>query len=105
MGLFDFLRGPDMGQGLERFSRTPGAVLLDVRTPEEFSAGHIPGSQNVPLDALGRSALPEDPGTPLFLYCLSGARSRYAAALLRRAGYTDVTDLGGIHHYRGKVVK
>ena len=105
MGLFDFLRGPDMDRELERFSRTPGAVLLDVRTPEEFAAGHIPGSRNVPLDALGRSDLPEDLGAPLFLYCLSGARSRQAAALLRQAGYTDVTDLGGIHKYRGKVVK
>ena len=43
--------------------------------------------------------------TPLFVYCLSGVRSRQAAGLLRRMGYTDVTDLGGICNYRGKVVK
>lgn len=94
-----------MDAELERFRDTPGAVLLDVRTPEEYAAGHIPGSRNVPLDELHRSELPEDPETPLFVCCLSGARSRQAALLLRQAGYGDVTDLGGIHHYHGKVVQ
>ena len=94
-----------MDAELERFQSTPGAVLLDVRTPEEYAAGHIPGSRNVPLDELHRSELPEDPGTPLFVCCLSGARSRQAALLLRQAGYSDVTDLGGIQHYHGKVVR
>ena len=45
MGLFDFLRRPerpDMDAELERFRNAPGAVLLDVRTPEEYAAGHIP---------------------------------------------------------------
>ena len=108
MGLFDFLRRPerpDMDAELERFQSTPGAVLLDVRTPEEYAAGHIPGSRNVPLDDLPRSELPEDPATPLFVCCLSGARSRQAALLLRQAGSSSVTDLGGIQHYHGKVVR
>ena len=89
MGLFDFLRRPerpDMGAELERFRSTPGAVLLDVRTPEEYAAGHIPGSRNVPLDELHWSELPEDPGTPLFVCCLSGARSRQAAPAAAAGG-------------------
>ena len=105
MGLFDFMKRPDMGQELERFARTPGALLLDVRTEEEYAGGHIPGSRNVPLGTLGRAELPEDPETPLFVYCLSGARSRQAASVLRRAGYAPVTDLGGICNNRGKVVQ
>ena len=105
MGLFDFMKRSDMGQELERFARTPGALLLDVRTEEEYAGGHIPGSRNVPLGTLGRAELPEDPETPLFVYCLSGARSRQAASVLRRAGYAHVTDLGGICNYRGKVVQ
>lgn len=105
MGLFDFMKRPDMGQELERFARTPGAILLDVRTEEEYAGGHIPGSRNVPLGTLGRAELPADPETPLFVYCLSGARSRQAASVLRRAGYAHVTDLGGICNYRGKVVQ
>lgn len=106
MGLFDFLKRPDLERGLAQFSRTPGAVLLDVRTPEEFAAGHIPESQNIPLHMLGQAGqLPDSLETPLFVYCQSGVRSRQAVESLRRAGYSHVTDLGGICHYHGKVVK
>ena len=106
MGLFDFMKRPDMGQELERFARTPDALLLDVRTEEEYAGGHIPDSRNVPLHTLGQApSLPGARETPLFVYCLSGARSRQAAAILRRMGYSHVTDLGGICNYRGKVVQ
>ena len=106
MGFFGFLQRPDLGQGLERFAATPNALLLDVRTQEEYADGHIPESRNLPLQTLGRTELlPPARETPLFVYCLSGVRSRQAAGLLRRIGYTDVTDLGGICNYRGKVVK
>ena len=97
MGFFGFLQRPDLGQGLERFAATPNALLLDVRTQEEYADGHIPESRNLPLQTLGRTELlPPARETPLFVYCLSGVRSRQAAGLLRRMGYTDVTDLGGI---------
>lgn len=49
MGLFDGWKMPDIGQGVEEFRATPGAVLLDVRSRQEFQKGHIPGSRNVPL--------------------------------------------------------
>ena len=53
MGLFDwFARRPSLAEGLETWKSTPGAVLLDVRTPEEYRAGHIPGAQNLPLNRL-----------------------------------------------------
>ena len=103
MGFFSFLRGPDIHAGLAQFEATPGAVLLDVRTPQEYAQGHIPGSRNLPLqelDGIGQ-AVP-DRATPLFVYCLSGARSRQAAAMLGRMGYTGVTNIGGISGYRGE---
>lgn len=106
MGFLDFLKGPDMDRGVEQFTQTPGAVLLDVRTREEYGQGRVAGSQNLPLQEIGRAGdlIPEK-NTPVFVYCLSGARSRQAAAQLRRMGYTAVSDIGGISGYHGKVVR
>jgi len=104
MGFFDFLRGPDMAAGIEQLKNTPGGVLVDVRTPEEYRSGRIPGSVNVPLQTLDR--ISEQVGhkdVPLFVYCQSGARSRQAAAMLKSMGYTNVTNLGGMTAWRGKV--
>lgn len=96
--------GPGTGAGA--VCRHADALLLDVRTRRICGNGHIPESRNLPLQTLGRTELlPPARETPLFVYCLSGVRSRQAAGLLRRMGYTDVTDLGGICNYRGKVVK
>ena len=104
MGLLDFLRRPDINEGAARWASTPGALLLDVRTPAEFREGHIPGSRSLPLDdmVLATEHIPER-DTPIFLYCLSGARSRQAAYILRQLGYTAVTNIGGIKHYHGEV--
>ena len=78
--------------------------LVDVRTVAEYSEGHIPGSQNVPLQTLGAgSALTISKDTPLFVYCYSGARSRQAVGLLTRMGYTNIQNIGGISAYTGKV--
>lgn len=104
MGLFDFLSGPRIDQGVSEFRETPGAVLLDVRTPQEYREGHIPGSRNVPLQELHRVAsVAAEKDTPLFVYCHSGARSRQAVGELRRMGYLHVRNIGGIAAYTGKV--
>lgn len=105
MGWLDFFKGPDIDAGVAQFLGTPGAALLDVRTPQEYRMGHIASSQNLPLQEIARAAqLFPQKETPLFIYCQSGARSRSAAAYLKRMGYTSVNDLGGINHYHGKVV-
>ena len=57
MGFFDFLKLPDIQQGVREYGETPGAVLLDVRTAEEYREGHIPGSRNLPLDELELSLI------------------------------------------------
>ena len=104
MGLFDFLHGPDINQGVEEYGGLEGAVLLDVRTPQEYREGHIPDSRNVPLQELHRVAsVAAEKDTPLFVYCHSGARSRQAVGELRRMGYLHVRNIGGIAAYTGKV--
>ena len=81
-----------------------GAVLLDVRTPQEYREGHIPGSQNVPLQQLDKvEEVTENKDTVLYVYCRSGARSRQAVSLLKHMGYTNVHNIGGIAAYSGKV--
>lgn len=74
---------------------TKGAILLDVRTPQEFAAGHLDGAINVPVDRVAdRIASVAKPDQPIVVYCRSGARSGAATRALRARGYGQVLDLG-----------
>lgn len=106
MSFMDFFKRPDINAGVAEWLDNSYAVLLDVRTIEEYRQGHIEGSMNIPLhniqDVKNRiSAL----DMPIYIYCLSGSRSAQAASALKAIGYTNVTNIGGIRAYRGKVVK
>lgn len=72
-----------------------GALLVDVRTPEEFARGHLPNAVNLPVDQLpARYRELGPPEKPLVLYCRSGARSGRALRFLKDKGYTTVVNLG-----------
>lgn len=77
---------------------TPGLLVVDVRTIEEYAEGRLPGSRRIELGrleaALDGGELPE-PTAPLLVYCRSGRRSAQAAALLAERGHTQVYDLEG----------
>ena len=104
MNFFNLFRGADINEGLIKMQNTNGAVLLDVRTCEEYADAHIPGSLNVPLEELQDAVNKiSDKNTPIFVHCLSGGRSRQAVHFLKCLGYADVTDLGGIRHYNGEI--
>ena len=104
MGFFDFFKQPDINQGIKDYQATPGAILLDVRTTQENGRGHIPGSKNIPLQAIDEVAsVAENKDTVLYIYCQSGARSRQATSMLQGMGYTNVNNIGGIAAYSGKV--
>lgn len=106
MGLFNMSNETDINQGLELCAHTPNAILLDVRSPEEYAEGRIPGSQNIPLPELPKiTSIISDLSTPIFTYCLSGGRSQRAATFLQKTGYVNVTNIGGINSYRGEVEK
>lgn len=72
-----------------------GAVVVDVRTPQEFAQDAVPGAVNIPVDQLPRRLSEVDPSKPVIVYCAAGTRSARAARVLREAGYTEVLDLGG----------
>lgn len=102
MGLLDLLKGPDINKGVEEYRATEGAVLVDVRTPEEYSKRNIPGSKNVPLQNLSEiEKVAPDKNTPLFVYCLSGGRSSSATKEFKKMGYCNIKNIGGISAYRG----
>ncbi|MBX5481229.1 MAG: rhodanese-like domain-containing protein [Myxococcaceae bacterium] len=74
-----------------------GAVLLDVRTPQEFMAGHLEGAKNIPVQELQRRLDEVGPkSTPVVVYCAGGMRAAAACEVLRRSGFEDVFNLGAM---------
>ncbi len=73
------------------------ATLLDVRTAEEYQAGHFVQATNLSLQDIEAGSLPSSAKTqPIYVYCRSGNRSAQATMVLKKAGYEVVTDLGGL---------
>ena len=91
---------------LKDYYAQEAAILIDVRQPDEYEKGHIPGARSIPLQKLRDFSLEvTDKDTPIYVYCLSGARSARAVRALRGVGFTAVTDLGGISSYQGELEK
>ena len=86
-----------------------GALVIDVRSPVEFSAGHLPKAVNLPLDEIEKSlpGLVRDKHQALLLHCQSGMRSGIAQKRLRAMGYTHAFNLGSygraVHIAKGGV--
>ena len=74
-----------------------GATVFDVRTPEEFAGGHLPGAVNIPHDQIAARAaeLPAEKGARVILYCRTGRRSGLALETLKGLGYTNAVNAGG----------
>lgn len=103
MSLFHlFGKRPDLAAGIAKANATEASVLLDVRSAQEYSGGHIPGSVNLPLDQL--PTIDIDKNRPLFVYCHSGARSAQACSYLNGQGYST-TNIGGVSGYKGPLNK
>ena len=103
MLLWPYVRRATRGPGVSPSQATQlinreDAVVLDVREPGEYDAGHILGAKNAPLsriDAKGAELAGKRKDRPLILYCDSGNRSGKAAAALKAQGYTKVLNLAG----------
>lgn len=81
-----------------------GAVLIDVRTDEEYEAGHIKGALHIPHQRIGEVSGQEgvDKDTPILLYCKSGRRAQMATDELQKQGYTKVHNIGGYEALKEK---
>ena len=76
-----------------------GAALIDVRSPGEFSSGHITGAKNVPVGDLARRASEIPKEKDVIVYCASGMRSASAARTLKGLGFGKVHDLGAMSRW------
>lgn len=88
----------------EKIKNLPNAPIIDVRTPDEFSGGHLQNAQNIDISGSVFQQQIEtlDKSRPVFVYCLSGGRSASAATAMREAGFKEVYELdGGIMKWRG----
>lgn len=84
-----------------------GVVIVDVRTPGEFDAGHVEGAINLPLDKIETDAskVLADKDATILLYCRSGSRSRAAGMMMVSMGYTGIYDFGGVISWPYGLVK
>ncbi|MBL7723987.1 MAG: rhodanese-like domain-containing protein [Chitinophagaceae bacterium] len=90
----------------QRLSTKKNTVLLDVRTPDEYNAGHIPRSLQIDVlkaEDFKKQVAALDKTKTYLLYCRSGKRSKEALALMKEAGFTKLYDLkGGFSNWQGK---
>lgn len=90
----------------ERVNKKSKVMLIDVREPHEYKAGFIPSAVNIPLSQLNARVNEISKKNDVLLYCRSGMRSKQAAKLLKKHGFTHLAHLqGGISAWQGTVKK
>ena len=95
-----------MDEAVTMMAQETGYIILDVRRPDEFAAGHIPGAINVANETIGTAEIPElpDKNQLIMVYCRSGRRSKEASEKLVKLGYTNIVEFGGILDWKGEIV-
>ena len=95
-----------MDEAVTMMAQETGYIILDVRRPDEFAAGHIPGAINVANESIGTDEIPELPDKDqlIMVYCRSGRRSKEASEKLVKLGYTNIVEFGGILDWKGETV-
>ena len=94
-------------QAIEAMNQDDSIVLVDVRTVEEYNTGYVAGAINVPIDDIASTFESQisDKDTRLFIICRSGNRSALASEQLKKMGYTNITDIGGIINWPQPLVQ
>ncbi len=90
-------QGALSAEGAVQLINRQRAVVVDIRAPEEFAAGHVTGARNVPLDQLEAklAGTVKNKSLPLLIVCASGARAQRAVAVARKLGYEQAQALAG----------
>ncbi|MBQ1233539.1 MAG: rhodanese-like domain-containing protein [Clostridia bacterium] len=98
-------RSISMDEAVRMMESESGYIILDVRRPDEFAAGHIPGAINVANETIGTAEIPElpDKNQLILVYCRSGRRSKEASEKLVKLGYTNIVEFGGILDWKGEI--
>lgn len=111
MGYYETLPNMDIDEHLDDMRYLKNVVLVDVRTPEEYQEGHVPGAINIEASKCKRAnqeyieSILTDKTAHIYMYCFSGARSGMAAAFLRQMGYDRAENIGGFEGYTGPIEK
>lgn len=91
-------------EALARMEAEEGYVILDVRTPDEYSERHIPNAINIPVETIAdKPAELDDLDQLIFVYCRSGNRSKQASEKLVELGFTNIVEIGGLNTWPGEL--
>jgi len=95
-----------MQEAVEMMEKEVNYIILDVRTEQEYAAGHIPGAMLIPNETINTAEIPQLPDKDqlIMVYCRSGNRSKQASDKLVRLGYTNIVEFGGINSWPGEIV-
>ena len=95
-----------MQEAVELMEKEDNYLILDVRTEQEYAAGHIPGAIVVPNETIGTEEIAQLPDKEqlIMVYCRSGNRSKQASDKLVKLGYTNIVEFGGIIDWPGEIV-
>ena len=96
-----------MDEAVKMMKDEKNYIILDVRRPDEYAEGHIPGAINIPNEEIGSAEIAElpDKSQLILVYCRSGRRSKEASEKLVGIGYTNIVEFGGIQDYEGEIEK
>ena len=95
-----------MDEAVDMMAQEKDYIILDVRRPDEFAIGHIPGAINVPNENISTEEIAELPNKDqlIMVYCRSGRRSKEASEKLVKLGYRNIVEFGGILDWKGETV-
>jgi phage shock protein E len=107
--MFNFFKSNNLSQdkAYEMLQQDKSIKVIDVRTKEEFKDGHVKNSINIPLHTLPQKYVTTLPNkeAKVFIICYSGSRASEATDFLKRAGYTDVHNIGGVASWKFGLVR